>query len=66
MSNLQRIERAIRALSPQERARFRVWFQEFDWAEWDGKLGRDVAAGKLDALADKALRDHKSGKTTPL
>jgi len=40
--------------------------EKFDWLEWDRQLETDVAAGKLDALAGKALRDHASGKSTPV
>jgi hypothetical protein len=29
-------------------------------------IGNDVRAGKLDDLAEKALRDHAAGKTKPL
>jgi len=54
------------ALSPEELAQFRAWFLEFDWATWDHQIERDVQAGRLDALAEKALRDHAAGKTTPL
>lgn len=32
---------------------------------WDRQLERDVEAGKLDALADEALREHAAGKTKP-
>jgi hypothetical protein len=66
MGKIESIEQQIKALSPEELARFRAWFLEYDWAAWDRKLERDVRAGKLDALADKALRDHAAGKTTPL
>lgn len=66
MSKIENIEHQIQALSPEELAQFRAWFSEFDWAAWDHQLERDVAAGKLDALAEKALCDHASGKTTPL
>jgi len=66
MGKVETIEQQIQALSPEELARFRAWFLEFDWAAWDRQLQRDVSAGKLDALAEKALRDHASGKTTPL
>jgi len=63
MGNVERIEQDVRALSPEELAQFRAWFLEYDWAEWDRQLERDVQAGKLDHLADKALRDHEAGKT---
>ena len=66
MGKVENIEQQIQALSTEELARFRTWFLEFDWTAWDRQLERDVSAGKLDALAEKALRDHASGKTTPL
>ncbi|MBI5627920.1 MAG: hypothetical protein HY953_03290 [Candidatus Rokubacteria bacterium] len=37
-----------------------------DWEVWDRKLERDVATGKLDSLADKALREYSEGKSTRL
>jgi len=66
MSKVEKLEQQVRSLSPEELAQFRAWFQEFDWAVWDAQLAADVQAGKLDALADKALRDHAGRKTTPL
>ena len=66
MGKVENIEQQIQALSPEELARFRAWFLEFDWAAWDRQIERDVRAGRLDALAEKALRDHAAGKTTPL
>ena len=66
MGKVERIEQEIQTLSPDELAQLRAWFLEFDWAAWDRQLERDVQAGKLDDLADKALRDHAAGKTTSL
>ena len=66
MTNIEQLEQQVQSLSKEELAQFREWFLEFDWAMWDRQLERDVAAGKLDALADKALRDHASGKSTPV
>lgn len=66
MSKIEELEKKVQALSPDELARFRAWFLEFDWVAWDKQLERDVRAGKLDALAGKALRDHAAGKTKPL
>jgi len=66
MGNVEKIERDVQALSPEELAKFRAWFLEYDWAVWDRQLEEDVEAGKLDQLADKALRDHATGKTKPL
>jgi hypothetical protein len=66
MGKVDSIEEQIKGLSAGELAQFRAWFLEFDWALWDEQLERDVADGKLDALAEKALRDHAAGKSTPL
>ena len=66
MSKVEQLEQQIQSLSPQELAELRTWFHEFDWQMWDGQLERDIARGKLDQLADEALRDHATGKTTPL
>ena len=66
MSKVEKIEQQLKGLSPKELAEFRAWFVEFDWAAWDRQLERDTAGGKLDALGEKALRDHAAGKTTPL
>jgi hypothetical protein len=64
MSKLEALEEKVSALSAEELAEFRRWFAEFDAAAWDRQIERDVKAGKLDALADEALRDHAGGKST--
>ena len=66
MGKVEKIEQEVRALSPDELVQFRAWFLEYDWAAWDRQLECDVQAGRLDDLAEKALRDHAAGKTTPL
>jgi hypothetical protein len=38
-------------------AALRAWFAEFDAGTWDRQFERDVAMGRLDALADEAVRD---------
>lgn len=35
-------------------------------AAWDRDFDRDVAAGRLDALADEAVADLRAGRTRPL
>ncbi|TLY39050.1 MAG: hypothetical protein E6K59_12760 [Nitrospirae bacterium] len=64
MGDVEKLERQIKDLSPEELAAFRKWFLTYDWEVWDRQLEQDVAAGKLDALAEKALRDHAAGKST--
>ena len=65
-TNLQQIERAVSLLSDEDLTKFRTWFAEFDSAEWDRQFEADVAAGRLDALAEKALKDLQQGKYTNL
>lgn len=66
MSPVERIERAVQGLSPEDLQEFRQWFLEFDAELWDRQLERDVAAGKLDALGEEALADLEEGRTRPL
>jgi hypothetical protein len=66
MSEVEQLEQKIQNLPEAELAKFRAWFAEFDANAWDRQFERDAGAGKLDALADKALRDHAAGKTKPL
>lgn len=66
MSTIDEIERAIERLSPEDLVAFRVWFAEFDAEAWDRDLEDDVAAGRLDFLAEEAFRDLDAGRCTDL
>jgi hypothetical protein len=66
MSTVREIEEAIRRLRPADLAAFRAWFAEFDAEVWDRELEEDVAAGRLDHLAEEALRDFREGRCTDL
>ncbi len=62
MTKIESLEKEIEKLSPQELKAFRRWFAEFDAELWDQELERDVAAGKLDRLADEAVTAHRRGE----
>jgi hypothetical protein len=66
MSKIEAIEEQIEKLSPEELAAFRRWYAAFDAEAWDRQFEVDVKAGKLDALAEQALRAHTSGQSKPL
>lgn len=66
MTKIEEIEKAIAALPEGELARFRVWFEAFDARAFDRRIERDAATGTLDALAEEALADLRSGKTRDL
>lgn len=62
MSELEELEKRIRKLSPQDLAKFRAWFSEFDHALWDRQVESDARSGKLDRLVNEARADYKAGK----
>jgi hypothetical protein len=66
VSTVQEIKEAVRQLPPEDLAAFRAWFAEFDAELWDRQFEEDVAAGRLDQLAEEALRDVREGRCTPL
>ena len=66
MTKIQELKRQVAGLTPDELAAFRRWFAEFDAELWDQQIEADVRAGKLDTMAQKALRDHAEGKSTKL
>jgi hypothetical protein len=66
MSEIEQLEQRIQSLSPEELARFRAWFLEFDAKIWDQQIEADVKDGKLDKLIDKGVVDFKAGKATEL
>src|SRR5262245_16873329 len=59
-----RIANDVRTLSLAELAQFHAWFVAYDWAAWDHQIETDAQAGKLDALAEGALRDHAADAST--
>jgi hypothetical protein len=57
------IENAITQLPQNQLRRFRGWYEKFDRDSWDEQIEKDAVAGKLDALAEAAIADHKAGKS---
>jgi hypothetical protein len=63
---LLEIEDAIQRLSPEELRAFRRWFAKYDAQQWDAEFERDVAEGRLDALAEEAVREYNAGRCRDL
>ena len=63
---LSDLEKAVSKLPPDDLARFRAWFEEFDAARFDQKIERDAKSGKLDHLADQAIDDLRKGRAREL
>ena len=66
ISRVENVDSQIRDLSSEELRALRVWFAEYDAEAWDRQLEADVSAGRLDHLAEQALRDHEAGLSTKL
>jgi len=66
MGNVEDIARQIEALSPEELARLRAWFLEFDLAASDPQLEAEIQAGKVDPLVQDVFRDQHAGKARSL
>ena len=66
MGKVERVESLIPELSPEELATFREWLTTYDAEGWDRQLEADAKVGKLDALAERALRDHLAGRSAKL
>ena len=64
--SLAEIKNAVDQLSPKELAELIAFIRERDAEAWDKEFEEDVAAGRLDKLADEAIADLKQGRTTPL
>jgi hypothetical protein len=66
VSRVQEITEQLLSLSGAELRELRAWLDEYEDRIWDEQFEAEIAAGKWDELAEKALRDHREGKSTPL
>jgi uncharacterized protein YfaT (DUF1175 family) len=66
MSRVESVEGQVRDLSADELKSFRDWFVRFDAELWDDQIEADARNGKLRSLAERALQDHESGRSTVL
>ena len=66
MTTVQEIEKAVQRLPERKLDSFRSWFEAFDARTWDKQFEQDVQSGKLDALADQAVKDLKTKRCTRL
>jgi hypothetical protein len=66
MSRVEKIEGQVKSLSPEELRTFRDWFAGFDAELWDAQIESDAKNGKLRPLAERAVRDHQTGRSSLL
>lgn len=63
MSAVEKVEKCVREFSPDELAAFSRWFEEYIADKWDRQIAADAEAGKLDPLAEKALKEYQAGES---
>jgi len=66
MSTVAEIEKALQKLPVDDAWKVVDWLQEYLDAKWDAQIDADIAAGKLDKLADEAIKDYHAGRRKPL
>ena len=66
MSTVAEIENALQALPVHDAWTVAGWLQHYLDEKWDRQIDADLAAGKLDKLAEKAMGDYHAGRVKPL
>ena len=66
MSTVKEIEEAISHLSEEEYKAFRAWFEEYENQQWDSQFKKDVESGRLDTMAQEALKEYEAGNCSDL
>lgn len=66
MTTIDEIKDAIAHLSEAELRELRAWYEQFDAEAWDAQIEADIAAGRLDELAEAAIKAFRAGQTTEL
>ena len=66
MTQLEKIEKQITELNAADRDKLLDWLAEFQEQAWDRQIEDDIKAGRLDAIAEEVLADHRAGRTRPL
>ena len=66
MSTVAEIERALQTIPLDEARKVADWLQLYLDEKWDNQIDADIAAGRLDRLADKAIEDCRVGRVKPM
>ncbi|MDP9177783.1 MAG: hypothetical protein M3O61_08890 [Gemmatimonadota bacterium] len=66
MTRIEKLEREVTALDPDELSEFRRWFADFDAEAWDQQLEADAESGALNAFVADEVDAHRAGRSRPL
>jgi len=64
MSTLQEIEKAIDGLPREQVFALGEWLQQRIEDQWDARFEEDATSGRLARAAERALKEHRAGKST--
>jgi hypothetical protein len=59
---IEDLKKGIEGLKPDELAKFRAWYEQFDAALFDAKIERDAHNGTLDRVLAKSEEDFRAGR----
>lgn len=66
MSTVEEIIDAIQRLPADQVVRVRAWLADYAERLWDEQIEQDERAGRLEHLIDRAIQEHRAGRTRPL
>ena len=61
MLTLEQLETTILQLPAHDCRKLLEWLSDLDYQRWDKELENDVAAGRLDSLAQEAIAEFEAG-----
>jgi len=61
MLTLEQTKAAILSLPDSEFEQLKIWLSNLDYQRWDEELEKDIADGKLEALAQEAIASFEAG-----
>lgn len=59
---VEELEKLVAQLPQDQPRKFRAWYEKFGSDAWEEQIEKDAASGKLDALAEAAVAEHRAGK----
>jgi hypothetical protein len=66
VAEIEEIKAVISKMPREKLSIFRSWFEGFDAEAWDRQFEDDVHSGRLDDLAEEAIRDLEHGRCTDI
>ena len=59
---IEELKKGVESLKPDELARFRAWYEQFEAALFDAKIERDASSGALDRALAGSEEDFREGR----